>query len=234
MDNNEGTYTKGIKEDVIKRTDNVHTITINCPKNDEGIKCLKMCLVSFLNEYMTNNDLFENIPVPDVFICFLNAIDCCKESNINQSNLGALYSIIQTFKYLRYINFNFVYDDTLLDAYEYIKGTDKERVVDEIKKIYKIDTLEFNLCNMFTKDVVDILNKVFVFDEIISNSYLEREFLLIFQYDDYISFMEMFTSNACIELDNMDRNIIDYLLTFPKIITEYKPYIRIITNYAEI
>ena len=79
-----------------------------------------------------------------------------------------------------------------------------------------------------------MLNKVMMFDEIISNSYLEREFIIVFDYDDYISFMDMFATNNGMELTKLDDYIIDYLLLFPKIISNSKPTIRLLTNYSEL
>ena len=87
---------------------------------------------------------------------------------------------------------------------------------------------------MFTQNIIDMLNQVFMVTEIISNNYLEREFLMLFHYDDYVSFMNMFVNNNEDRLIKLDSNIIDYLLTFPKIISLNKPDIRIITNYEDI
>ena len=79
-----------------------------------------------------------------------------------------------------------------------------------------------------------MLNKVFICNELIPNSYLDRKFALTFTYDDYISFMDMFINNNRMNLNLLDSNICDYFRSFPKLITEQKPDIRLITNYSEI
>ena len=79
-----------------------------------------------------------------------------------------------------------------------------------------------------------MLNKVFIINELMPNSYLDRKFKLDFTYDEYLSFMDMFINNNRESLNLLDSNICDYFRSFPKLITDQKPNIRIITNYREI
>ena len=70
---------------------------------------------------------------------------------------------------------------------------------------------------------------------IISNSYLEREFLIEFEFEEYISYINMFIENNIERLTMMDEDIKDYLRVFPTIIGDiFKPNIKIYTNYKEV
>ena len=93
--------------------------------------------------------------------------------------------------------------------------------------------LEMNLGDMFSQGVIDMLNKVFICNELIPNSYLNRRFILDFKYDDYTSFMDMFIENNRENLNLLDKNICDYFRKFPKMVEEQKPMIRLVTNYSE-
>ena len=155
-------------------------------------------------------------------------------NNISIDNIYSFWGVVQSFKNLKFLNLEFTSDENVLYAYEYIRGKEKDKSFEIIQYIYKIEVIELVLSNMFTQNVIDMLNKVMMFDEIISNSYLEREFIIVFDYDDYISFMDMFATNNGMELTKLDDYIIDYLLLFPKIISNSKPTIRLLTNYSEL
>jgi len=45
--------------------------------------------------------------------------------------------------------------------------------------------------------------------------------------------MNMFISNNKENLDILDKKICDYLQTFPPLVIEQKPKIRLLTNYAD-
>ena len=77
------------------------------------------------------------------------------------------------------------------------------------------------------------MNHVFICDEIIPNSYLERKFYIDFTYDEYMNFMDMFLANNGSSFDSIDTNICDYFKSFPILINEQKPNIRLITNYSD-
>lgn len=248
MDNN--LYTKGDREQVIKRFDNVHTITIYCPLQFECVKYLKMSLVSNLMGYMSreedcdvsdsenevdyDSNTFTKIPTIDMFNCFIVTLNCCKGENIPPDVLYSIWSVIQSFKFLKFINVVFTDDEIVYESYSKIKDKDKSNLFEVVKNIYKVEALEIRLYDLFTQEIVDILNKTFVFDEVIENEYLKREFLIMFHFDDYMSFMNMFTNNNGSLFDSLDVNIIDYLLMFPKIVTRDKPKIRLITNYQNL
>lgn len=227
-------YTKGDRDTVVKRCESVHTITMFCPILDEGIKLFRTEVFESLSPYIKDNRL-ENVPVMDVFMCFMDTLNFCKLHGIDFNNLYSFWGLVQSFQNLHYINLEFSDDENLLNAYEYIRTSkDKSKSFDMVKLTYKVDVVELVLNNMFTQNVIDMINKVMMFDEILPNSYLDREFLSIFEFDYYINFMEMFCSNMGRELNELDTNIVDYLVLFPKIISDCKPNIRILTNYSDL
>ena len=230
-------YTKGNYEDVLRRIDNVHTLSLYCPILDRGIHVMMKSFNEdrILETYKNDDNDYEDVPVVDVFILFLATLNTCKELKIDTHVLYQMYSIIQSFPNLKYISLYFVNDDKLTDAFEKLRDFKGDSdLSDVMRHIYNVDVIEINLGNIFTNEIVNMLNNVFIFNEIIKNSYLDREFLIYFKFDDYVSFMEMVTNNMCIELDKMDKHIVDYLLIFPKFINKCKPDIRIITNYEQI
>lgn len=229
---NNNLYTRGFKDEVVRRFDNIHTITIKCPRQDDSIRCFRAVMLSNLVGYMKSDTEFKLVPTIDVFNCFMMSLDFCRENDLLMDNLYSFWGIVQSFKFLKYLNVEFVDDDDVLDAYCTIREKNHDKSLEVIQKIYHVDTLEFILHNMFTQDVIDMLNKTFIFDGIIENDYHKREFMILFKFDDYMAFMEMFTHNNEMSLNNLDTNIIDYLITFPKLITQDKPVIRIITNYG--
>jgi hypothetical protein len=95
--------------------------------------------------------------------------------------------------------------------------------------------LEIYLGDMFNQDIIDLINKHFIANEIISNSYLERDFLIMFDFDEYISYINMFIDNNEDRLSMYDNDIMDYLRVFPTIVGDIaRPNIRLYTNYREV
>ena len=90
------------------------------------------------------------------------------------------------------------------------------------------------LSDMFSQEVIDMINKVLIMDEIIPNSYFERKFTIDFKFDEYVGFMDAFLNNNVITLDLLDKNIGEYFRTFPQLIDEQKPDITLVTNYNEL
>lgn len=237
MENKEETrhlYTKGDRDMIVKRCDSVHTITMYCPIQDEGIKLFRTNMFKSLNQYIDGEKLSE-VPMMDVFMCFMNTLNYCKLNKIAYDNLYSFWGMVQSFKNLHYMNIEFTDDINVLTSYEFIRtSTDKSKSFEMIKYIYKVDVVEIILNNLFTQNIIDMINKVLMFDNIISNSYLEREFLICFQFEEYVHYMDMLCTNMSSELNRLDPNIIDYLILFPKIISDSKPTIRILTNYNEV
>ena len=134
------------------------------------------------------------------------------------------------FSKLKYISFEFTDDKDIIDTYYSLLKKSKK----EVKKyIYNVDVLELNLSDMFSQFIIDILNKVLILNEIIPNSYLKRKFRLDFEYDEHMAFIDMFLNNNEQTFNKLDKNICDYFKTFPKLVQQQKPSIRIITNYSD-
>ena len=63
--------------------------------------------------------------------------------------------------------------------------------------MYSIDAMEIYLGDMFEQEIIDLINKHLMSNEIISNSYLNRDFLIEFEFDEYISYINMFININC-------------------------------------
>lgn len=232
MDNNEF-YTKGNPVEVITRIDQVHTITIYCPLSDICVQNLKDCLEAMLQKYRVNDLTWKGVPAIDALNAFVMMVSYQQQMNIEADKeiIGMLASSLKMFPKMKKINFVFTDDPEIRKSYDLLIS----KKISEVKKyIYKVELLEIHLDDYFSQGIIDMLNKVFICNELIPNSYLDRKFSLTFTYDDYISFMDMFINNNRMNLNLLDSNICDYFRSFPKLITEQKPDIRLITNYSEI
>ena len=143
--------------------------------------------------------------------------------------ISIIISSLKMFNRLKYINFSFTDNPEIKESYNAFlnRGNGKKGY------IYKVDRLEMNLSDMFSQWVIDLLNRVFICNEIIPNSYLERKFCIDFTYDEYMSFIDMFLSNNESSFDSLDKNICEYFKSFPTLINDQKPNIRLITNYSD-
>ena len=226
MDNNEF-YTKGNPVEVITRIDQVHTITIYCPLSDVCVQNLKDCLETILQKYRVSELTWKGVPAIDA----LDKLPVGDPTLSDKEIIGMLASSLKMFPKMKKINFVFTDDPEIRKSYDLLIS----KKISEVKKyIYKVELLEIHLDDYFSQGIIDMLNKVFICNELIPNSYLDRKFSLTFTYDDYISFMDMFINNNRMNLNLLDSNICDYFRSFPKLITEQKPDIRLITNYSEI
>lgn len=221
-------YTKGDKETIIKRINQIHTITLYCPLQDKGVQTLKRYLTELLPEYMENADLFSNVSTADALLVFLNAL---ADKEFERSVISLITGALRSFQRLKKINFEFTNDP---DIYETYRESVKQNKVVVKKHIYKIDKVEMILSDMFSQEVIDMINKVLIMDEIIPNSYFERKFTIDFKFDEYVGFMDAFLNNNVITLDLLDKNIGEYFRTFPQLIDEQKPDITLVTNYNEL
>ena len=232
MDNNEF-YTKGNPVEVITRIDQVHTITIYCPLSDVCVQNLKDCLEKKIKKYRVSELTWKGVPAIDALNAFVMMVSYQQQMNIEADKeiIGLLASSLKMFPKMKKINFVFTDDPEIRKSYDLLIS----KKISEVKKyIYKVELLEIHLDDYFSQGIIDMLNKVFICNELIPNSYLDRKFSLTFTYDDYISFMDMFINNNRMNLNLLDSNICDYFRSFPKLITEQKPDIRLITNYSEI
>lgn len=226
---NSNFYTKGDTEDIISRINQVHTITMFCPIGDECVRSLKKTLEMILPQYRISEDVWMGIPSIDTLNAFIINTSVLNE-NMNTDIIGIIAGSLKMFKKLKFINFEFTDDAEIEKSYRLLlkKTTEGTR-----KYIYNVDVVEFNLSDMFSQSMINLLNKVFMHNELIPNSYLDRKFRIDFKYEDYISFMDMFINNNRDDLNELDKNICNYLRAFPKLIEEQKPQIRLLTNYED-
>lgn len=225
---NSNFYIKGNYEDIITRISQVHTITMFCPMSDHCVQGLKNTFEIMLAEYKKNEDYWENVPTIDALNVFIF------NDNMNRDYDSGIFSVIvsslKMFNRLKRINFQFTDDEDILNSYKQIM---KNNIEGTTKYIYNVDVIEMNLSEMFSQMIIDMLNRIFICNEYLPNSYLDRKFMVDFKYDDYMSFMDMVINNNKETLDALDDKICDYFKSFPKLVMEQKPNIRVVTNYSE-
>ena len=237
-------YTKGDKDIVISRINQVSDITIYVPTSDRCMDYLYDGLVLLCCNYICkkDDDIFLHIPAIDFYNVALFVNKCCNEKEVDTKYIFAIISIIKSFSNLKYISIEFVDDVDIKESYERIinidsndSNTSSVDVINELANVYSIDGMEMYLCDMFDQEIVDLINKHFISNEIISNSYLEREFLIEFTFDEYISYINMFIENNKERLSMYDKDIMDYFRVFPTIIGDIsQPNIKLYTNYREV
>ena len=225
---NSNFYIKGNYEDIITRISQVHTITMFCPMSDHCVQGLKNTFEIMLAEYKKNEDYWENVPTIDALNAFIF------NDNMNRDYDSGIFSVIvsslKMFNRLKRINFQFTDDEDILNSYKQIM---KNNIEGTTKYIYNVDVIEMNLSEMFSQMIIDMLNRIFICNEYLPNSYLDRKFMIDFKYDEYMAFMDMFINNNKENLDALDDKICDYFKSFPKLVIDQKPNIRIVTNYSE-
>jgi predicted CopG family antitoxin len=234
-------YTKGDKEKVMTRIEQVSDITLHIPSSERCMDYLYDSLMVLCNHYVDEDDgdLFLLIPAIDFYNVVLFANKCCKEKGVDTKYISAMMGVVSTFTKLKYISVVFRDSDELRDSYERLINMDKDSIISdaitELTNIYSIDVLEMYLGDMLDQDIIDLINKHLISNEIISNSYLERDFLVMFRFDEYISYINMFIDNNIDRLSMYDSDIMDYLRVFPSIIGDvFNPDIRLYTNYREV
>ena len=234
-------YVKGDREKVLTRIDQVSDITVNVPTSEKCMDYLYDSLMILCYHYAdeNNGDLFLQIPYLDFYNAVLFSNKCCKEKDVNSEYIFAMMSIVRTFSNLKYVTVVFNDNDELMDAYERLINLDSNECtkedINELTNVYSINALEIYLSDMFDQEIIDFINKHFIYNGIISNSYLERDFLITFEFEEYISYINMLVENNIDRLSMYDENIADYLRVFPSIIGDTaKPDIRLYTNYREI
>ena len=224
---NDSFFTKGDRENILQRIGQVHTITIYCPLDDDGVLALWGSLGDVAQRYRTDIYEWKNVPTFDALNAFIYLTNNCDVED--KGIIGIIVSSLKMFNRLKYINFSFTDNPEIKESYDSFLN----RRNGKKGYIYKVDRLELNLSEMFSQWVIDLLNRVFICNEIISNSYLERKFCIDFTYDDYMNFMDMFLTNNGSSFDSLDKNICEYFKSFPTLINEQKPDIRLIRNYSD-
>ena len=234
-------YTKGDKNAIVTRINQVSSITLNVPTSDRGMNYLYDALISLCNHYVDENDgdKFLHIPAIDFYNIVIYVNKCCEEKEVNTDYIFSMMGVVRTFEKLKYISVVFSDNAELRDSYEVLSNIDSDGgvndVIGELANVYSIDTIDIYLVDIFDQKIIDLINKHFMLNGIISNSYLERDFLIEFEFDEYISYINMFIENNIDRLSMLDEDIMDYLRVFPSIIGDIaKPNIKLYTNYIEV
>ena len=234
-------YTKGDKNTVVTRIDQVSSITLNVPTSDRGMDYLYDALISLCNHYVDENDgdKFLHIPALDFYNVVIYVSKCCKEKEVNTDYIFSMMGVVRTFEKLKYISVVFSDNVEVRDSYEILSNInsdgDVNDVLNELTNVYSIDTIEMYLGDMLDQKIIDLIIKHLMSNGIISNSYLVREFLIEFEFEEYISYINMFIDNNIDRLSMLDEDIMDYLRVFPSIIGDIaKPNIKLYTNYREV
>lgn len=233
-------YVKGERDKIISRIEQVSDITIYVPI---GVKCIDYLYDSLMvlcNHYIDDvGDSFLHIPAIDFYNVALFISKCCKNNNVDNEYILSMLSIMRTFENLKNVNIVFKDDDGLIESYENLINADSDDnindIIGELTNVYSINVVDIYLIDILDQEIIDLINKHLISNEIISNSYLERNFLIMFEFEEYISYINMFIENNIERLSMYDNNIMDYLRVFPTIICDiFKPNIRLYTNYREI
>lgn len=234
-------YTKGDKDKVLTRVEQVSDITIHIPTSDRCMDYLYDGLMMLCNHYVADSDgdIFLMIPAIDFYNVVLFASKCCSEKEVDTQYISAMLGVVRTFTNLKYISVVFKDDIELRDSYDRLINMDTNDatndIIAELTNLYTIDALELYLGDMLDQDIVDLINKHFIANEIISNSYLDRDFFIDFDFEEYVSYINMFINNNKDKLNMYDSDIIDYLSVFPTIIGDFSnPIIKVYTNYSEV
>lgn len=235
-------YVKGDRDEVLSRINQVSSITLNAPTSKRCMDYLYDSLMILCYHYIDSEDgdTFINIPAIDFYnVVLFTTNKCCKEKDIGVEYIFAMVDIMKSFSNLKYVSISFKNDDELRDSYERLinvnSSDETSDVINELTNVYSIDVLELYLGDMFDQDIIDLINKHFMANRIISNSYLERDFLITFEFEEYISYINMFVENNMDRLTMYDSDIVDYLRVFPTIIGDIsKPNVKLYMNYREV
>lgn len=234
---NDNTEIKDIT--IYQRMSQVYKITLNnIPLIDDGVKVFYNSLIEKLNVYptvYTEKNCFDYIHTNDVINVLMHCFDYCNKMEYDTYILTSILSAFNTFKNLRLISFVFVDDDSMVDVYKNVVDVEyKGDKTQLFNKIYNIDEMEIYLCDFLDKDIVDFFNNMFIFYGYIPNDYMKRRFFIDFEFDEYVSFIQMIFSNNNELAKYVGINVINYLIMFPVIVVDNKPKIRIATNYFDL
>lgn len=234
-------YIKGDVDKVVTRIEQVSDITLYVPTSNRCMDYLYDGLALLCSHYIgkEGDDMFFHIPTIDFYNISLFVNKCCNKKEVDTKYIFAIISIIKSFSNLKYVSIGFVDDVNVAESYEKLVNINlnecKNDIINELSNVYSIDAMEIYLGDMFEQEIIDLINKHLMSNEIISNSYLNRDFLIEFEFDEYISYINMFINSNQDRLSMYDKNIMDCLRVFPSIIGDIsKPNIKLYTNYREV
>lgn len=224
-------------DSVLERVMQVYGLNINIPMVDDT----KYIFDAFVGNtgvtpvVLNNKICIAGIHSNDALNVVLSCFEYCHEINGDTTVLTSILSVMNTFRNMRVMSFTFIDDNNLIEAYKNVVDTEYKGDKTEIfNKIYEVTEMEIHLSDSLDKNVVDFLNKMFIFYGYIPNDYMKRRFYIEFEYDEYVSFMEMVFSNNKEIVNQLGVKIVNYLILFPVIVMNSKPKIRLVTNYVDL
>ena len=223
---------------VYQRMSQVYKLTLNVPLSDEGMKIFYNSLIENLDIHptiYTEKRCLCDIHTNDAINVLVECFEYCHEKKYETFILTSILSVFNIFNNLKVISFEFIENDDILDVYK--KVNDAEYKGDKtslFNKIYNIDEIEIHLCDSLNRNIVDFLNNMFMFYGYIPNDYMKRRFCIDFEFDEYISFIQMIFSNDKDLATQMGVDVINHLIMFPVVVIQNKPKIRIVTNYFDL
>ena len=103
---NDSFFTKGDRENILQRICQVHTITIYCPLDDDGVLALWESLGDVAQRYRTDMYEWKNVPTFDALNAFIFLSKNCEVED--KGIIGIIVSSLKMFNRLKYINFSFI------------------------------------------------------------------------------------------------------------------------------
>jgi hypothetical protein len=217
----------------------IFEIDLKLPLKDKGIFNFYIFLKkSGIENTISEDDYCKKIMSlhsNDVVNILMECFNYCKEKKIKTSGLECIFSIFNVFRNLRNVTFTFINDENYFELFENaLSDLDNEKKQDFFNQTYTVTKIEMYLSDSLDKNVVDFFNNMFIFYGYIPNDYMNRKFYVDFDFDDYVSFMNMVLSNNSDFIQVIGEDGIDFLTSFPTIVTQHKPKVRLITNYIDL
>lgn len=236
-------HCKGEYDKVISRRDNISSITILLPKDNEIVNALLGVIVS---KYVEPVHLFDRVVYYGIkSIDLINIVYSVLSGEIgingirgayydNTNVISALYGILRTFKNLTYVNIELSDDADVNGIEETLKRNEPSELTKLFAKMYRISELRINMNDIFSNEVCEYFMRYLMEDEILPNSYLDREFEVYFTNDEYTSFFFHMLKTNSDKIREYDEKIFDYMTTFPEKVVEDKPNISLVFDYKSI
>lgn len=224
-------------DSLLERVMQVYGLNINIPINDMTNFILESIIENTgVNPIVYDEKLcIQNIHSNDALNIIIGCLNYCHEIEGDTTVLTSILSIMNTFRNMRIISFTFTYDNNLMDEYRKLIDTEyKGDKKESLNLIYNVTEMEIHLSDSLDRNIVDFLNRMFIFYEYIPNDYMKRRFYIDFEYDEYVIFMEMIFSNNKEFYSQLGQDVVDFLILFPVIVMESKPKIRLVTNYYDL
>ena len=151
-------YTKGDKDKVVTRVEQVSDITIHIPTSDRCMDYLYDGLMMLCNHYVADSDgdVFLMIPAIDFYNVVLFASKCCSEKEVDTQYISAMLGVVRTFTNLKYISVVFKDDIELRDSYDRLINMDSQAPNKVFYEYLKEETENTTKKGLFGNKVMNI------------------------------------------------------------------------------